>query len=143
AGVPDRRRHRSRTGAGPRLPDREGRRRQLHDGLFDRLARCRLPVFDADRRHLRLPARAQRGTTRPRGGVGPRMNTLPFPPARLAVGCAAALLVAACSVTPYRTPGVSVPETYGDKAGNGVQIASSFDYAASDVAADPWWLAFG
>lgn len=71
------------------------------------------------------------------------MNILPFPPGRLVSGCAAALLVAACSVTPYRTPEVPVPGSYGDMASNDAEIASSFDTPASDVAADPWWQAFG
>ena len=70
------------------------------------------------------------------------MNIFPFPLRRITLGCMAALLATACTTTPYRTPEVSVPESYGDKANGSTQIASSFGYAQSDVAADPWWQAF-
>jgi len=71
-----------------------------------------------------------------------RMKSTNSPLRKLAL-CVAVAALSACAATPYRTPELAVPESYGGKADGATQIASSFDYAPSNIAADPWWQSFG
>src|SRR5690606_33608959 len=56
----------------------------------------------------------------------------------------AAILLAACA-TPYHTPDIAVPGHYDGASisGGAEKVRASSDYPVSNVAADPWWTAFG